>query len=76
VAVCQLQDFVRFFDKIKSFHNGSLAGFCISIVLTTAVVAAPAGRGSGTFLTTVASSVTGSIGVVRDLVIDIVKPLS
>jgi hypothetical protein len=44
--------------------------------LTTAVVAAPAGRGSGTILTAVASSITQSIGLVTDLVVYIVKPLS
>jgi hypothetical protein len=44
--------------------------------LTTAVVAAPAGWGSGTILTAAASSVRRSIGAVTDLVIYIVKPLS
>jgi hypothetical protein len=76
VAVCQLQDLVRFFDEIESFHDSSLSGFYVPIILTTAVVAAPAGRGSGTILTAAASSMTRSIGVVTNLVVYIVKPLS
>jgi hypothetical protein len=76
VAVRQLQDFVGFFDEVESLHDSSLPGFCISIVLTTAVVAAPAGRGSSTLLTAAASSVTRGIGMVRNLIVDIIKPLS
>jgi hypothetical protein len=76
VAVRQLQDLVGFFDEVESLHDSSLPSFCISIVLTTAVVAAPTGRGGSTLLTAATSSVTRGIGVVRNLVVNIIKPLS